>query len=300
MRRRPGVPAFAGLLLLACMVGISVARAQCPPAGYDLAALQRLKAANFELPDAASREALATDLVDCLGDPDPALRDGIAYEALAQWMRNGAFDAPALRRLQARLLPMLAEADPAGFRRPFAALVLAEVARSDRMQPWMTDGERDAMVDAAADYETAVDDYRGFDPAEGWRHGIAHGADWLMQLALNPALDRTQLDRILAAVAVQAVPAAGPAYVFGEPERLARPLLLVARRGLHSDAEWTAWLSQRVADLGPVRVGDPVWLARRHDLLALLRVLYVEADLAQEANIKRLKPAVAAALERLQ
>ena len=299
-RRRPGVPAFAGLLLLACLAGISVAQAQCPPTGYDLAALQRLKAAEFELADAASREALATDLVDCLGDPDPALRDGIAYEALAQWMRNGAFDAPALRRLQARLLPMLAEADPAGFRRPFAALVLAEVARNDRMQPWMTDAERDAMVDAAADYETAVDDYRGFDPAEGWRHGVAHGADWLMQLALNPALDRAQLDRILAAVAVQAVPVAGPAYVFGEPERLARPLLFVARRGLHSDAEWTAWLSERVADLGPVRVGDPAWLARRHDLLALLRVLYVEADLAQEANIKRLKPAVAAALERLQ
>jgi hypothetical protein len=99
---------------------------------------------------------------------------------------------------------------------------------------------------------------------------------------------------------VQAVPAAGPAYVFGEPERLAQPLLFVARRGLHGDAEWTAWLSQRVADLGPARPGDPVWLARRHDLLALLRVLYVEADLAQEANIQRLKPAAAAALERLR
>jgi hypothetical protein len=298
--RQSRPPAFSGLLLLACLAVASTAQARCPPAGYDLAALQNLKAAKFELPDPAARDALAVDLVDCLGDPDPALRDGIAYEALAGWMRNGALDAPALRRLQARLLPMLAQADPAGFRRPFAALVLAEVARSDRMQPWMTDGERGAMVGAAADYEAAVDDYRGFDPAEGWRHGVAHGADWLMQLALNPALDRAQLDRILAAVAVQVVPAAGHAYVFGEPERLARPLLFVARRGLHGEAEWTAWLSERIADLGPARPGDPAWLARRHDLLALLRVLYVEADLAQEANIKRLKPVVAAALERLQ
>ena len=300
LRQRPGLPASAGLLLLCCLACISAVQARCPPAGHDLAALQRLKAKNFELPDAAAREALATDLVDCLGDPDPGLRDGVAYEALAQWMRGRAFDAPALRRLQARLLPMLAEPDPAGFRRPFAALVLAEVARSDRMQPWMTDDERVAMVEAAAGYEAAVEDYRGFDPAEGWRHGVAHGADWLMQLALNPALERAQLDRILAAVAVQAAPVAGHAYVFGEPERLARPLLFVARRGLHGDGEWNAWLSQRVADLGPARPGDPAWLARRHDLLALLRVLYVEADLAQEAGIKRLKPAVAAALERLQ
>jgi hypothetical protein len=252
------------------------------------------------LPDATARDALAMDLVDCLGDPDPALRDGIAYEALAQWMRSGAFDAAGLRRLQAKLLPMLVQADPAGFRRPFAALVLSEVARSDRMQPWMTDTERGAMVGAATGYVAAIDDYRGFDPEEGWRHGVAHGADWLMQLALNPTLDWAQLDRILAALAVQVAPTAGPAYVFGEPERLARPLLFVMRRGLHDDAEWAAWLSGRVADLGPARPADPAWLARRHDLLALLRVLYVEADRSQDATVKRLKPAVAATLERLQ
>jgi hypothetical protein len=48
-----------------------------------------------------------------------------------------------------------------------------------------------------------VSDYRGFDDKEGWRHGVAHGSDWLMQLALNPALDRGQLDQMLAAIATQ-------------------------------------------------------------------------------------------------
>ena len=37
-------------------------------------------------------------------------------------------------------------------------------------------------------------DYRGFVPGAGWRRAVAHGADLLMQLALNPAVERTQLD----------------------------------------------------------------------------------------------------------
>ena len=44
----------------------------------------------------------------CLGDPDPAIRDGIAFEALAHWMRAGDLDADALRDMRERLLAMLA------------------------------------------------------------------------------------------------------------------------------------------------------------------------------------------------
>jgi hypothetical protein len=98
-----------------------------------------------------------------------------------------------------------------------------------------------------------VRDYRGFVAGEGWRHGVAHGADLLMQLALNPALDKAQLDRILGRVARQVAPP-GQAYVFGEPERLARPVLFAAARGLHTEAEWTAWLAQAAA-APPGRLG---------------------------------------------
>ena len=228
------------LVLALCLASASaVAIAGCPPAGQSVDSLQRLKATTFEMPE-AGRAALAMALVDCLGDPEPALRDGIAYEALAHWMRAGAFDPDELRALRDRLLAQLDGDDPAGFRKPFAALVLSEVARTDRVEPWMTAGERAAMVAAAAGYVESVRDYRGYDDSEGWRHGVAHGADWLMQLALNPALDRTQLDHILAAVASQAVPDAAHAYVFGEPARLARPVGFVAARGLHSETDWKA------------------------------------------------------------
>lgn len=286
-----------GLSLL--FVVATSAYAGCPPEGQSKASLQALKASKFAAPDAAARQALAEGLVDCLADPDPTIRDGIAYEALAQWMRAGEIDIAGLRGLRDRLYATLGGGDSAGFRKPFAALVMSEVARTDRIKPWMSVEERAAMVEAAAAYVESVRDYRGFDEKEGWRHGVAHGADWLMQLALNPALDRAQLDRILAAVAVQVVPESAHAYVFGEPGRLARPILYAARRGLHSEAEWQAWLSAltpRVA-AGGLTYSDLAWLARRHDLDAFLAALYLEADQSDDEAIGRLRSAIVAAMK---
>ena len=286
------------LLLASCLALAPAATiAGCPPDGQSVESLQRLKASGFETPD-AGRAALAMALVDCLGNPDPALRDGVAYEALAHWMRADAFDADALHALRDRLLAQLDGDDPAGFRKPFAALVLSEVARTDRIQPWMTDAERAAMVAAAAGYVESVRDYRGYDDSEGWRHGVAHGADWLMQLAMNPALDRAQLDRILASVAAQAVPEASHAYVFGEAARLARPVRFVADRGVHSEADWKAWLDAIAARPGPYPTSDPrsLWLAQRHDLTAFMTALYMEIDTVDEGRADALRTALEALL----
>lgn len=287
-------------LVLALLTAVANARATCPPEGQSVESLQALKAVKFEVADAGERIALARGMLECLGDPDPGLRDGIAYEALTQWMRAKQIDIPGLQELRTQLLAMVDDEDPQGFRRPFAALVLSEVARTDRIEPWMSPEERVAMVDAAARYEESVRDYRGFDAKEGWRHGVAHGADWLMQLALNPALERPQLGRILAAVATQAVPEAAHPYVFGEPGRLARPVSYVARRGVLTTDEWQAWLLALVPRLGPSPgYHDPAWLARRHDLLAFLTALYLEADQSEDANIRALKPAVVAAIKQI-
>jgi len=175
--------------------------------------------------------------------------------------------------------------------------VLAEVARTDRVAPWMSPAEREAMLARATTYLASVRDYRGFEAGIGWRHGVAHGADWLLQMSLNPALDAAQLQRILDAVAIQAVPVAGHAYVFGEADRLAQPVAYVARRGVLSDADWQAWLGGLSARLGPMPpAGDAAWLARRHDLAAFLSALYIQADASQNEALRALKPHVSKAM----
>ena len=288
------------MLIVLLMLAVAPAMA-CPPPGYDKPALQALKENRFAVADPARRRELAQALVGCLGNPDPELRDGIAFEALSQWMRADAFDAAQMGALRDRLYGLLDGPEGEGYARPFAALVLSEVARTDRIKPWMSAAERAAMVDKAAAYVEGVRDYRGYDDVQGWRHGVAHGADWLMQLALNPALDRAQADRILAAVVAQAVPASGHAYVFGEPERLARPVLFVAQRGLHSDAEWAAWFAALVPRIGDAKQAyrNVAWLARRHDLSGLLQNIYLQAGNSQDPKIRTLQPAVLAAIKAI-
>ena len=256
-----------GLLCLSLLAPVAAwAQDSCPPEGTDASSLALLKETQFAVDD-ATRQTLALALLDCLGSPDPKLRDGTAYEAFTVWLRAGQL-TPELRvQLCDRLYAMLQQPDEEGFRQSFAALVLSEVARTDRLGMWMTSKERLAMVKAATTYLRSVQDYRGFDDEQGWHHAVAHGSDWLLQLALNPAVERTQLDQILAALATQIVPEAPHAYVFGEPGRLARPVLAIAKRGLLTEAEWTTWL-----DALPKRSGDPSqayadsgWRARRHD-----------------------------------
>lgn len=289
------------LMLIVLFILAAAPAMACPPPGYDKPALQALKKNGFAVADPARRRELAQALVGCLGNPDPELRDGIAFEALSQWMRADAFDAAQMGALRDRLYGLLDGPEGEGYARPFAALVLSEVARTDRIKPWMSAAERAAMVDKAAAYVEGVRDYRGYDDVQGWRHGVAHGADWLMQLALNPALDRAQADRILAAVVAQAVPASGHAYVFGEPERLARPVLFVAQRGLHSDAEWAAWFAALVPRIGDAKQAyrNVAWLARRHDLSGLLQNIYLQAGNSQDPKIRTLQPAVLAAIKAI-
>lgn len=296
--------AVRGMRLRACAWILSVlfapqGWAACLSPDQDIAGFAALRSSG-DAP-ASQREALAFALVDCLASPDPTLRDGIAYEGLQRWMRAKVFAPETLRALRTRLFARLDAPDPDGVARPFAALVLSELARTDRIDPWMRADEREAMVERAAIHLESVDDYRGYETGIGWRHGVAHGADWAMQLALNPASTRAQLDRLRQAIAAQAVPAAGHAYVFGESERLARPLLFIAKRDLHDEADWSAWFAALLPRLGDPALAwkDAAWLARRHDLAGLLQALYLQVDMSEDPGVAKMKPGLVEALKAL-
>ena len=111
-------------LAAALAFAAAAAGATCPPAGETKDSLLALRKGEWKAPaEDAPRNALALALLDCLSDPDPALRDLVAFDALQNWMRTGRIDGPTLATLRERLLAMLAvPPDPAGFTQPFAAL----------------------------------------------------------------------------------------------------------------------------------------------------------------------------------
>ena len=268
------------------------------PADGDLKAYAASFFPKASLPDL---DALAA----CLGSSDPAVRDDFAFTLWTEGLRGRHLSDVQMRQAMALLDAMAAAPDDAGgFRRPFAALALSEVGRADRIAPYLTDAELHELAASGAAYLRGVTDYRGFTAGEGWRHGVAHGADWLMQLALNPRLTRADADLLLGAIAVQVAPSATPPpfYIHGEARRLARPVLFLARRADIGDAAWAAWFR----NLHP---GDvPRWkapyvseagLAAVHNSSAFGDAVYVAASESQDAQVRRLAPLAAGLLKAL-
>lgn len=271
------------LFCLALCLATATASASCPPAGVSKIDLLSLKSKAFVVPDGATpdRDALALGLLDCLSDPDPELRDGVAYEGLAGWMRGNTLSDETLVGIYTRLMAMMGgkPADPEGFAQPFAALVLSELVRSDKERGFLSQAQLDALVVAGSEYMASITDYRGFDPKQGWRHGVAHTADLLGALADHPKVDNAGLQRIVTAVGTQVIPGNSHFYIFGEPQRLARPLALAAQRGVMTMDEWRTWLSAyaKLPGGGSLYASIP-GLSRRHNLQELLLVLYTNVN----------------------
>jgi hypothetical protein len=294
------------LLLTACATAPAVAQSQaaaCQPAGYDRARLDALKANSWTIADETERNALALGLAECLGDPDSAVRDGIAFEALQHYMRNTLLTRETLAALNADLQAKLTAPDPLGFQRPFSALVLADVARTDRVAPWMSAEQRAQLIDASVAYMRDITDHRGFTPGEGYRHAAAHASDLMLQLVLNPAIGKADLIRIRDAIATQIAPA-GHFYIHGESERLAAPILYMATRNVFDEAEWTAWFTQ-ISGPGPLGVSWEGWwqseqgLARKHNLMTFLNVMQTNVSLSQNPSFLPMRPGIEAAVRAL-
>lgn len=282
--------------LMAILLAFTAQAAACPPRER----LVELKAGKWVVADEAARQTLALGMLDCLASPDPFVRDEAGYEGLQFWMRSDKLDEATVRAIDSNLLARLAGPDPQGFARPFAALVLAEVARIDRRKAFLSTSERSALVLAATTYLSSVRDYRGFDEREGWRHGVAHAADLLLQLALNPLLDKAAQQSMLAAIASQVNAAGVHFYIYGEGERLMAPVFYLARRETLSVADWDAWFAMLAAKPEGLRPSTQTFMAWRHNLNGFLLPLYASlsesTDAAQRA---RILPAVSKALKAL-
>ncbi len=275
----PALPLLVARLVLpgpaAPLISVS---APCPPAPMTRAGLMELKETRFEVPAADERNRLAVAFLSCLDDPDPAIRDGVAFEALSTWLRARALTSDTIAVLERSLRSTLSgEKDARGFRLPFAALALSEVARADRIEPVFEESVRASLVEVAASSLERVDDYRGFDAVSGWRHGVAHGADLVLQLGMNPKVGALGLRRLMEATATQIAPRAAVFYTFGEPERLARAVVFTYRRGLLDAPFWEAWFSG-IANPAPLAGWGAAFLsveglAKRHNTVAFLQAL---------------------------
>lgn len=117
---------------------------------------------------------------------------------------------------------------------------------------------------------------------KSWRHGVAHGADLVLQLVLNPAVNDAQVKHLSRAIFSQVNARGGHSYIFGEAGRLARPVLYAA---LRDDLEAGHW-QQLFAELGePGELGEwsaafesEAGMARLHNTRGFVQAIYLTAS----------------------
>jgi hypothetical protein len=225
---------------------------------HDKAFWKQIAGNKFAVPAGESITVLTRELSDLLGSPDPELRDDIAYSTLANWIyRQRIVSLEDRRALMttwlANLKTGIGERGTDGiFRRSFSALALGVLAILDNEASYLTQTEFDRLLTAAIEYLRDERDTRGFDPAKGWMHSVAHTGDLLKFLGRNRQLRPAQQAAILAAL-TQKLGSVGEVLTHGEDERLARAALSIVARPDFDETGFRTWM----ATLAPARSTDP-------------------------------------------
>lgn len=181
----------------------------------------------MRLPEGVSQEAAVDELAEMLRDPDPDVRDELAYTMLECLIPE--LDEHLCLRLGDELASRFT--DPELHVRSFAALVLAPIVKRGIFRPdWLEEFEA---------WYPDEDDLRGYDEELGWLHAAAHGADLLGAFGLH---DQVPPSRMLALAADRLI--APTDFVFAEMEdaRLAHGIALTLTRAELNEHDSIAWL----------------------------------------------------------
>ena len=257
-------------------------------------ALAQIKTSQFEIDNNEERNNTAIKLLSCIGHPNAAIRDGIVYEGLSQWLRQAKLETATVKSMYSTLLQNLnaknaENKDTQNFTQPFSALVFSEVVRVDRVTPYLSPEERTLAVNTSVEYMNSIVDYRGFDDNEGWRHSVAHTADIFLQLALNKNISKNHLSKLMSAIQNQVSPQNAYFYVHGEPKRLAMAFIYILLRGEHSTEELNRYFAA-LASPSPFNTWGEAYtsnigLAKLHNTRAFVYSLYAISGASENPHL---------------
>ena len=215
----------------------------------------------FRLPEGVSQQAAVDELADMLRDPDPAVRDELAYTVLEHLIPE--LDEDVCKRLGDELASRFTAPDL--YTRSFAALVLAPIVKRGMFWPgWLAEFEA---------WYPREQDLRGYDTELGWLHAAAHGADLLGAFGLHHQVRPSRM-LTLAADRLRAP----TDFVFAEMEdaRLAHGIALTLTRAELGEDDSIAWLDMIV---GALRAAETEHvLPQFANMIRVLQALYVFAD----------------------
>lgn len=293
---------FAMLLIM--HLPLVVNASQCTQY-FTISELETLKKERFEIKSVNNRNKTAIQLLSCLGHQDPKIRDDVVYEGISHWLRNELLEKNTVKVIFNSLINTLKQAnqDTNNFTQPFTALVLSEVIRVDRLTPYLSDKERQIAVDVSTMYMSNIEDYRGFDNTEGWRHAVAHTADVFLQLSLNQNISKAQLNQLLSAIKKQISPQNLHFYLYGEPKRLATAFIYIVLRGEHNERDISSFFDS-VINPAPFANWDSVYsskqgLAKLHNTRSFIYSIFAISGQSKNPKLKAIQPILSNIVQQL-
>lgn len=245
---------------------------------------EQVVADGLRVPADRPLDEMTAELTRMLGDPDPHLRDEIAFPTLATWVDEGVYDDLLVGfgdGMCAGLQTGLGETGTdTVFRRSFSALLVTECIDRDAGQGLVPLDVLLGWGDRVAGWYLREKDLRGFVPGKGWAHAVAHGADALGALARHPRLGRLELTVLLDVIADRLLEPTEEIWVCGEPDRLALATMFVLRRDLVELGVLEPWVARIAAHA--MASGDvdhnPFFVAG--NVQAYLRALHLQLALS--------------------
>ena len=247
---------------------------------------QQVQANGLEVPTDRPLAELTAELTGMLGDPDPAVRDGLAYPTLATWVRDGVYD---------ELLEGLGDGMASGlavglgesgtdtvFRRSFSALALGDCIGRDNAAHLVPADTVVRWGDRLASWLVRERDLRGYVPGKGWAHAVAHGADALGVLAASEAMTRLELTVVLDVIADRVLLPAEAPMTCGEDDRLAHATMRVLRRNLLPLDVLEPWVARLAENARPTSLEDRDPYLASGDAQRFLRALHLQLALAPD------------------
>src|SRR5882757_10387999 len=201
----------------------------------------------YEVPEGEKVFGLAKELSGYLKSSDAELRDDLAYSILAEWiLHKDVFSKYEFLALEEEWRGNLkagignSETDSV-LGRSFSALCLAAIAERELKTPFLGEERYRKLLAAAESYLKDEKDLRGFDPVKGWIHATAHTADLLAALVRHRLFTKQDQAAVLGAIWWK-LEGADVVFAFGEQDRLANVLAVMAGRADFNLAGFREWL----------------------------------------------------------
>lgn len=202
---------------------------------------------DYKIPEGHTLEELTNTLFGYLSSTDPEWRDDIAYIVYANFLKREMYSKEDIRKHTDELLSSLqksvgeTETDSV-FLRTFSVLLLAEIVYNDNKKPLLDKEQVHLILAKGLDYLSAEKDPRGYVPAKGWAHALAHTADLMGELGKSRFANKDDLENILGGIASKLIGSTGWVYIHGEDDRLASAAIAILRRKMISTDFLENWL----------------------------------------------------------